>query len=368
MPATEQEQRLQTICLLVLTGLAVALALYWLRSAMIPFVLALFFSFALSPFIDLQVRYLRIPAGLAVTATLALSFVILTSLAGLISASVSELTANAAAYQRQIERIPVYLIGVLQQYGIRPPEVFNPTSFIQPGTVGGMLLSTTNAIVGVLSQGALVMIFLFFFLAGRQVSDAPQQGVWGEVESRIKRYVVTKMVTSGATGLLVGLILTFLGIDLALVFGLFAFLLNFIPSVGSVIATLLPLPVVLFNPEVTNTTAVLAMALPAVTQFTIGNVIEPKMMGSSLDLHPISILLALVVWGTLWGIVGMLLATPITAIMKILAEKLDLTAPIGALLAGRIGPAREADVADAAAVEEADNEVAARRTRVKSVS
>ena len=102
--------------------------------------------------------------------------------------------------------------------------------------------------------------------------------------------------------------LSALGVDLALVFGLFAFLLNFIPNIGSVIATLLPLPVVMFNPEITPSTAALALTLPAAVQLTIGNFIEPKLMGTSLDLHPVSILMALVVWGTLWGIVGMLLA------------------------------------------------------------
>lgn len=338
MSISQQEQRLQTVCLLILTSLAVALALYWLRSAMIPFILAIFFSFALAPVIDLQVRYLRIHNTLAVTFTLVLGFFILTSLAGLVSASVSQLTANATAYQQQMEAIPIYITSWLTSYGIHPPEVFNPATFVRPSTVGGMLLSTTNAVVGVLSQGTLVMIFLCFLLAGRTVGPESTPGVWGEIEFNIKRYVVAKFTTSGATGILVWLTLSVLGVDLALVFGLFAFLFNFIPTIGSVVATLLPLPVVLFNPELSATTATLAIAIPATIQFTIGNVVEPKLIGSSLDLHPISILLALVVWGTLWGVVGMLLATPITAVMKILVEKLDLTAPMGALMAGRFRP------------------------------
>jgi len=339
MALDPEERRLQTVCLLILTSLAVALALYWLRSAMIPFVLALFFSFALAPFIDLQVRYLRIPNGLAITVTLLLGFFILSSLAGVITASVGQLTANAADYQRQIERLPGLIIGFLATYDIHPPDAFNPANLIQPQTVGGMLFSTTNAVLGVLSQGTLVMIFLFFFLAGRTVRTDPSPGVWGQIESRIKRYVVTKVATSGATGALVWLILTVLGVDLALVFGLFAFLLNFIPSIGSIIATLLPLPVVLFSPDLSTNAAFLALLLPAIVQFSIGNVIEPRLMGTSLDLHPIAILLALMVWGALWGIVGMLLATPITAVMKILVERLQLTAPIGALLSGRLQPA-----------------------------
>ena len=335
MAISHQEQRLQTVCLLILTSLAVALALYWLRSAMIPFVLALFFSYALAPFVDLQVRHLRIHSGLAVTATLVLGFFLLTTLAAVISTSVSQLTTNAVSYQQQIERLPLYIDALLRNWGIRPPEAFNPVTFIHPGTIGNMLISTTNAVLGVLSQGTLVMIFLVFLLAGRTVNPEPRPGVWGEIEFSIKRYVVTKVVTSAATGFLVWLVLTSFGVDLAAVFGLFAFLLNFIPNIGSVIATLLPLPVVLFDPDLTTTTATLALLLPACVQFAIGNFIEPRLMGTSLDLHPVAILLALVVWGALWGIVGMLLATPITAVMKILVEKLDLTAPMGALMAGR---------------------------------
>jgi AI-2 transport protein TqsA len=159
----------------------------------------------------------------------------------------------------------------------------------------------------------------------------------GEIESRIERYVALKALLSGATGILVGGVLAVLGIDLAMVFGLFAFLLNFIPSIGSVVATLLPLPVVLVSPDVSLGTAVLAIAIPGAIQFGIGNVLEPKLMGDALDLHPITILMALIVWGMLWGIVGMLLATPITAIMRMLFERLEMTRPLANLLAGRIG-------------------------------
>jgi AI-2 transport protein TqsA len=180
------------------------------------------------------------------------------------------------------------------------------------------------------------MIFMIFLLIGRDPGAAPSGGVWSEAEARVKRYITTKLLTSAATGILVGAVLGFLDIDLAMVFGLFAFLLNFIPSIGSIIATLLPLPVILVSPEISTTTAVLAIALPATIQMTIGNGIEPYFMGTSLDLHPVVILLALILWGALWGIVGMLLATPITAVMKILFERMELTAPVAELLAGRM--------------------------------
>jgi AI-2 transport protein TqsA len=133
-------------------------------------------------------------------------------------------------------------------------------------------------------------------------------------------------------------VLAVLGIDLAMVFGLLAFLLNFIPSIGSLVATLLPLPVVIFNPEISTTTAVLAIALPGLIQLVLGNVVDPLVMGESLDLHPVAIVLSLILWGMIWGVVGMLLAAPIAAILKLLLERLELTAPLAHLLAGRLGP------------------------------
>ena len=133
-----------------------------------------------------------------------------------------------------------------------------------------------------------------------------------------------------------------LGVDLAMVFGLFAFLLNFIPSIGSIIATLLPVPVVLMSPSLSMPAAIMAIAIPGVIQFSVGNVIEPKIMGDELDLHPVTILLTLIVWGMLWGIAGMLLATPITAVMKILFSKNELTAPIADIMAGRLDRLRDA--------------------------
>lgn len=335
MSAVDAEQRIQTICLLILTTVATATAIYWLRPVLIPFVLAVFFSLGLSPLIDFQMRYLRAPRWLAVVATLTLGFVILRLLTGLVYASLAELTENAEAYQSQLSELGSKAASIMGRFGIVPPTTLDPREFIPVGSVRTALLGTTNAILAVLSRGTLVMIFMIFLLIGSSRTTRPPTGVWAEVESRIKRFIVTKLLTSAATGMLVGTILLMLDVDLAMVFGLLAFLLNFIPSIGSIVATLLPLPVVLMNPESTGTTVVLAVALPTAVQLIIGNGIEPYFMGSSLDLHPIVILMAMIMWGTLWGIVGMLLATPITAVMKILFEKMELTAPLADLLAGR---------------------------------
>jgi AI-2 transport protein TqsA len=331
-----RERRIQTICLLILTAAVIAYALWLLRSVMIPFMVATFCAFGLSPLITFQRRYLHLPRPLAVLATLIFGCALLVVLGGIISTSVSQLAANTEFYQRQINQLLDRTMILLESYGFDPVKTLNSLRALPLEKVSGLLTGTTRAIVDLLSQGSLVLVFLVFLLIGGTTGTEPSGGVLGEVELRIKRYIVAKAVVSAATGALVGLVLTILGVELALVFGLLAFLLNFIPNLGSLIATLLPLPVVLVSPDSTLTTIILAIALPGMLQVVIGNFIEPKVMGGSLDLHPVTILLALIVWGMLWGIVGMLLATPLTAVMKILCERIEHTAGFADLLAGRL--------------------------------
>jgi AI-2 transport protein TqsA len=334
----QNQQRVQTVCLVVLTTLAVSAALRWLAPVMIPFVLAVFFAFILSPLIDLQVARLRMPRAAAISATLVLAFLVFAGIATLVSASVGQLAANADGYQEKATNLLHAATSLLplERLGIETAAVSDPLKKFSVGTLGSMLVGTTNAILDLLSNGLLVLIFLVFLLLGAGGRPPEPGGTWSEIDARIKRYLMTKGALSAATGALVGGTLSVLGIDLALVFGLFAFLLNFIPSIGSIIATLLPLPVVIASPDVSLSVAVAAIAIPGAIQFSIGNIIEPKIMGESLDLHPVAILMNLIIWGMLWGVVGMLLSTPILVVIKILCEKFAGTRVLAALLAGRI--------------------------------
>jgi AI-2 transport protein TqsA len=334
------EERIRTVCLLLIATVVVGAALYWLRPVMIPFVLSVFLSLALSPVVDLQVNRLKIPRGLAVFGAFILALVILSLLGYLITSSAVKVAANAGAYQAQFSMMVQRIAETvpLDRLGINLDRLMN----IPIGAVGSMLVTTTNALVNIVSNSTLVAIFVVFMLIGSGTAASRPTGTWAEVEVQTKRYIVYKALLSAFTGIAVGGVLWFLGVDLAMVFGLFAFLLNFIPSIGSIIATLLPLPVVLMSPDLSMTAAILAIAIPGAIQFTVGNVIEPKIMGDELDLHPVTILLTLIVWGMLWGIVGMLLATPITAVMKILFSKNEVTAPIADIMAGRLDRLRDA--------------------------
>jgi AI-2 transport protein TqsA len=330
------DQRLQTTCLLVLTTFVVAVALYWLKAVMIPFVLAVLVTFAINPAVGLLTEKAKIPRALSIAGVFLIGFGLFTVSGGLITSSVGQLAQNAGAYQEKITRLIADAFAVLpfERLGIEHGSIRNQLSSLP---VGSMLVSLTNSIVQVLSNTVLVLIFVVFLLIGGGRAGQMTDPVWWEIKSRIERYLVAQVAISAVTGVLVGLILYVLGVDLALVFGFLAFLLNFIPSIGSIIATLLPLPIILVSPDASWTVAVLAIVLPGSVQLVIGNIITPKVMGDSLDLHPIVILMALIFWGVLWGIVGMLLATPMTAVLKILFERYELTRPVARVMAGRLG-------------------------------
>ena len=201
-----------------------------------------------------------------------------------------------------------------------------PFADILLGVLNGLALSAGNLL--------LVMVFVIYLVGGR-TPTSHKSGLWREIDARVRRYIVVKVATSALTGVLVATILTILGLDLAVVFGVLAFLLNFIPSVGSIIATLLPLPVALVQFD-TTMSVLLVLFIPGTVQLTIGNLIEPKIMGSALSLHPITNILALVFWGILWGIPGMLLAAPITAVLKIVLDRVPGARPIARLLEGEL--------------------------------
>ncbi|MGI9431816.1 MAG: AI-2E family transporter [Myxococcota bacterium] len=345
MDAEERDRRIQTVCLLVLTAIAIGGALFWLRPVMIPFVLSAFFASSLSPLIAFLIRRFRLPRSAAVGLTLLLGFLLLAALASLVSASVGQLAANRVAYQAQATALIAQVTEALplDRIGIDTDALTGRLRDASVSAIGGMLAGTTSAILDLFSKSILVLIFLVFLLVGGEVAlpakDRPES-TWTTITGQVERYVLMKALLSGATGFLVGVILWGFGVDLALVFGLFAFLLNFIPSIGSIIATLLPLPIVVMSPDISFATAVAAIAIPGVLQFGIGNVLEPRLMGSSLDLHPVTVLLTLMFWGALWGIVGMLLAVPMTAMSKLFFEKSELTRPVAELMAGRLDALR----------------------------
>ncbi len=337
----QYEQRIQTVCLLILTALGISGALYLFGSVLIPFVLALFLTLCLTPAIDIQMKLLRIPRRTAILTTVAVGCAILVLAALLVTAAANQIIESKDAYEKQFRQL------LVKGRDLLPPEWYTdpndpsadpsePLIRIPSNTIRKVLTDTAGSIMTVVSNGLLVLIFMIFMVAGKGTFKAPEGSLWWEVESRIKRYVLTMIFTSGITGVLVGLVLTILGVRFGWMFGFFAFLLNFIPNVGSIIATILPIPVALIDPQLGLVSKILVLAIPGSIQFVIGNLLQPKLMGESLDLHPVVVLLSLIFFGTIWGIIGMFLAVPITAVIKIFLQRFGYTRAIADLISGKM--------------------------------
>ena len=329
------EGRIRTVCLVVIATILGAVALRELQPALIPFTLAVFLTYAVAPVVDVLNDRLRVPRILAIALALFIGFCAFSLLGGLISSSVHQLRDNIPQYRMRFDDLVGQVTAWLSSRGVQMgADSIHEQLRNQP--FEEWAVKTGRGVADIVSNTFLVLVFSIYLLLGHRADTEHTQPLRATIEARIQRYIVMKVGLSAITGVLVWLTLAALGVDLALVFGVLAFVLNFIPSVGSIIATLLPLPVVLFDPDATGTTVLLAMVLPETIQMLVGNVIEPKLMGESLELHPVTILLALVFWGILWGIPGMLLGTPITAVLKILMAELEFTRPIAELMAGHL--------------------------------
>ncbi len=138
-----------------------------------------------------------------------------------------------------------------------------------------------------------------------------------DITEQVQRYVITKLLISLSLGVIVGFILWLFKIEFFIIWAFLAVLLNFIPNVGSVIAVILPALMALVQYGSFGY-ALLLTAVIIVVQNIIGNIVEPKIFGNRLGLNPLVILLSLLIWGYIWGIVGMFLAVPLTAIGKII--------------------------------------------------
>jgi AI-2 transport protein TqsA len=248
-------------------------------------------------------------------------------------AAIQTVVATAGEYSKSFGDLTQKLLLKLEDSKIHI-DVARISQQLQE-TLPYVATQTVGTATGLLSNGFLIVIFVIFLLAGRN-PHVVQSGIYAEIESKARRYITTKFVLSATTGLLVWVILELFGLKMASLFGILAFLLNFIPSIGSVIATLLPIPVAVAQFVSSPWTILGVVVLPGAVQMIIGNVIEPKLMGQELQLHPVTILLSLAFWGLLWGPIGMVLAVPIMATIRIVLMRFVSTRPLGNLLAGEL--------------------------------
>jgi predicted PurR-regulated permease PerM len=325
----------------VLVVFAVATAFNAAQTVLIPLTIAWLLSYICGPVVTFMVRK-KIPLGLAVFAVLLLVLFVCYFCGIFLSGRVLDVLAESQKYLAQLNTIyrdAASKLNIPEDYlsNINWTEQLGP----KLAALSGSLAVFTGNFLGKL---LLVLIFLVFMLLGKpyfkykvdRAFPGDRATKFAEITSSISKqigqYLVVKVAISGTTGVLVWLVLTLLKVEFALTWGALAFFLNFIPSIGSILASIPPilLAVVQYYPSVW--TPVLTAVALLLIQMTMGNVVEPKIMGDSLNLSPVVILLSLVFFGWMWGVVGALLSVPFAAVIKIVCENIEPLKPISILM------------------------------------
>ena len=251
----------------------------------------------------------------------------------LTSSSIDSFLNGAGQYKEKVQSAAAFIELRAEHYGIDIKQ-HNIRGKLQALPIFDFLKNLTASMLSTFSNMVLIIIFTLFLLTGESLSSQ-KINILEEIKKNIAKYVSTKLFLSIITGTLSYIIYLIVNLDLAIMFAVLTVFLNFIPNIGSVIAVILPAPVLLLQFGFGWQTLVV-LTSTIIFQGIIGNILEPKMLGESMDLHPVTILLFLTFWGFIWGVPGMFLSVPITATLKIIFGKLDITKPIAEIFAGRI--------------------------------
>lgn len=316
----------------------VAYLLSILAGLLIPLALALFLAILLQPVLA---WFERKNIGFGIS----LSVISITSLSALaLFGMLVYQTGRSLMIEKEklLTQIHAKLTTILERINHLPGVYLEPSDIVDnlgqllstdwlvasSGTFAGMLGSFTGAFL-------MTSLYLVAFLSGilkyeqyihylQDDEKGSQKMIEGfeQVKESIVTYIKVKFLMSLCTGIGYGLICWTFGIDFALFWGFLAFVLNFIPTVGSIIATIPPLLLGLI--QLGSPAAIFGLlGLLLAIQFTFGNIIEPRLMGSSLSLNTVVVILGLVFWGYLWGVAGMVLSVPLLVLIKVILAQFE---------------------------------------------
>ncbi len=314
-------------------------------SVMIPLVLAVFLALLTFPLVRLLQR-LRIHPVLAVLLTVLAVLAALVGPGMLIVAAVRQFASAVPGYENRLRQITSSGFAWLRNNNVDTSAL---TTFADPARALEMILATLSGVVTLLSVAVLVVIVSAFVLIeaagiferrGSILSDGQRRTLAGFM-GNLQTYLWVKSGISLATGLAAWGWCTFLGIDFALLWGLLAFLLNYIPTFGSLVAAVPPalLALIQFGPGSAAVSVVGYIAINIV----FGSLLEPTLLGHRLRLSPLVVLLSVIMWGWIWGIAGALLSVPMTMALKIAFEQSEHSRWIADLLEGGRRRAVDAD-------------------------
>jgi predicted PurR-regulated permease PerM len=291
-----------------------------------PFLLAAFIAAVSLPALDWLRRH-GTRTGFAVFAVVLLNAGLLTFAGWIVLESIVELRLQLPAYVDRARLLEQDVLRRLAANGLDLGAGYFAT-LAQPERLFDFATSAARNVTSWLTLGLLLLLYLVFMLAEsvelpakwRLVFGMNSRGTAGAERAlrQVQRYLVLKTLISLATGLCIGLFMWLLELDFALFWGFLAFLLNFIPSIGSVIAAIPAIAIALlqYGPE----RALLVAAIYLGVNFTLGNVLDPIVVGRQLRLSPLVVLMSLVFWGFTLGLPGMFLAVPLTIAARILMQ------------------------------------------------
>ncbi|MEO0452868.1 MAG: AI-2E family transporter [Verrucomicrobiota bacterium] len=311
--------------IIVVAGLKLA------SSILVPFFLAAFLAILSFPLLFF-LRKKGFPSWLAVLLSVLANLAIVSVIVLLTIQSVSNFTEQEPEYRERFNSLKDESVAWLEEKEIPVSEYFSVET-IDPGAALGLAQETFGQIVNVFSKGFLVLLIMVFFLfeapsipdkmrfiMGQKPEFEPDPGRFHKITNEVVQYLVIKTVVSLMTGLCIGVGVALVGLDFPVLWGLVAFALNYIPTIGSVLASIPALLLAMVQPGMDFTNVVIIAAIYVSTNVLFGNFIEPTLMGRKLGLSTLVVTLSLVFWGWVWGPVGMLLSVPLTMVVKILLE------------------------------------------------
>ena len=310
---------------LMMAGLVIFIAgLKFAAPLLVPLVTAVFLTVVSMPVVRaLTVR--RVPRWAAIALAVLLDLAVLLGFAGLVGGSMNEFYDRVPYYQTRLTELTLESAAWVSERGlhVEPSRIGQAVDQVQVMTLVADLFQRLTALLSKALLVALLVLFMLFesgtwrmklvYVLHSPTQDLPR---FANAAREVQRYLVVKSGLSVVTGALCGTWAAICGVDFPLVWGLLAFLLNYIPTLGMFIATIPPVVVALiqYGPG----SALLVLTGYGIINFTLGNFVEPRIMGRALGLSALVVFLSMVFWGWLWGPIGALLAVPLTMVIKIL--------------------------------------------------
>ncbi|RAK67337.1 AI-2E family transporter [Phenylobacterium kunshanense] len=337
--------------LVILATIAAGAVLFWLSDILTPLALAMFLAVMIDGFARvLQARLPGVSRRAAVPLAVVLSVAIFGGAAFFVADNATNFATQLVAYAPKLNGIIARLAGMV---GMDVPPTI--TQLIQQADPASHLGQVARGLQTFASTAAFVLVYLGFILASRRGWERKAVSLFGARDERQEAVAAFLRIRNGVeqylwvqtvTGLMIAvaswIAMAAVGLDNAVFWAILIFIASYIPVVGGIVAVALPPIFAILQFDTLWQAVVLFGVLQAITMF-VGNIIQPRMQGRSLNMDPIVLLLALAFWSAVWGLPGAFLSTPLTTVMMVILAQFPGTRWIAVLLSedGDPGPSRD---------------------------